>query len=234
MFVEPNIAAVAALVGEPRRAAMLDALAGGAALAAGELAARAGVRPQTASAHLARLVNGGLVNVERAGRRRMYRLSGPLAARLLELLSLIAPRSPVSSLRHAEAAKTLRAARTCYDHLAGRLGVALTEAFVKQRWLLPCGRDFRLTRNGERVLSAIGVDVAGARAARRAFARKCLDWSERRHHLAGALGASLARRLIDLNWIARAREHRGVRLTPAGRAAFAERFHVPSAWDRDV
>ena len=216
---------------------MLDALAGGQPLSAGALAARARIRPQTASAHLAKLTAGGLVACARAGRMRMYRLSGEPVARVLEAMSRIAPPARIASLHEADSAKALRFARTCYDHLAGRLGVALTDALVRLRWLRRSGGDFELTPAGARRLVRLGVKLAlrtdlkvrgytTGRASRRRFARACLDWSERRDHLAGSLGAAVAESLFERGWISRRRRDRGVTLTAEGKAALARCFGV--------
>lgn len=226
MAVEPDIAAVAALIGDQRRAAMLDALLGRAAVSAGELAARAGVRPQTASSHLAKLIAGGLVIVSRKSRMRMYKLAGPHVAQTLEAISLVAPPTRIATLHQSDSSKALRLARTCYDHLAGRLGVLLAEALVARRLLRPRGDGFIVTAAGERSLRSLGIDVESARATRRSFARACLDWSERRDHLAGALGSAIAGRLFELGWIERRRCDRGVQLTAAGRAGLTRRFGV--------
>jgi DNA-binding transcriptional ArsR family regulator len=221
-----DIAAAAALIGDAARAAMLVALADAPALPAGELARRARITPPTASSHLAKLESGGLVTVERNGRHRYFRLADPTVAAALEALALIAPRREVRSLGDADAGAALRRARTCYDHLAGVAGVELLAALVRRRALRRDGDEYRLLRHGERLLSSIGVDLAAAEAARRSFARPCLDWSERRYHLAGALGAALTSRLLDLGWLARRPRTRAVTITEAGRAGLRETFGV--------
>jgi DNA-binding transcriptional ArsR family regulator len=219
MDVDGDIAVVGGLLADPARVAMLDALFGGDALPAGELARRAGVAPPTASAHLRRLLDGGLVVVEPRGRHRLYRLAGPAVAEAMEALALIAPPRPVRSLRQSQRAQALRFARTCYDHLAGVVGVAVTDALLRSGALLPAGaRDFDLAPAGEELLAPLGLGVAEARRQRRAFARRCLDWTERSPHVAGALGAALLARLLDLGWLARGRVPRGLVLTEAGRA----------------
>lgn len=210
-----TLAPVASLIGEPARASMLARLLEGTARTAGELAREAGISPQTASSHLAQLREGGLVRVEAQGRHRYYRLAGPDVARALEALSLLAPeaRAPVQT------PQPLRFARTCYDHLAGWLGVALAEALERRGDLESTDETYALTPRGEATLTRLGVDLAAARQGRRTFARRCLDWSERRPHVAGALGAALLQGLLERGWIARAREGRAVRLTVAGRVA---------------
>jgi DNA-binding transcriptional ArsR family regulator len=226
MSADPNLAEVASLIGEPARAAMLLALLGGQALPAGELAGRAGVTPQTASTHLARLVDGGLVQASSSGRHRYYRLrSGEIGA-VLEALLTIAPARPVRSLRQSEEARALRAARTCYDHLAGALGVALTRRLLALELLIREGEQFHLTAAGAAWLPDWGIDLDGLRRGRRALARPCLDWSERHDHLAGSLGAALAATLFARGWLLRVPGSRAVRLTPEGEAGLQHELGV--------
>ena len=204
----------AKLIGEPARAAILDALMSGAALASGELARVAGVSPATASEHLSQLLAGGLVRVQRAGRHRYYRLASPEVGHALEALSLVGTDRPaISSLRMARADEAMRFARTCYDHLAGRLGVAVHDALLAHGGLAAGGDGYQLTPAGEQL----------ARAARRRFARPCLDYTQRQPHLAGALGAAVCTRLIELGWLARrVPGQRALKITSAGRAGFAD------------
>lgn len=224
---QADVAGVARLIGEPARAAMLDALLSGRALAAGELGRVGGVSPATASEHLARLRDGGLVEVVVAGRHRYYRLAGPDVAHALEALALVSPRKPVRSLRQSRAAAALAVARTCYDHLAGQIGVALHDALLDHAALVAGGDGYLLTDSGAALLARLGVDVAGAAAARRAFARPCLDYTERRPHLAGALGAAVCARLLADGWLVRpAADQRGLRVTQRGRQALAAHFGV--------
>lgn len=218
MSAEPNLAEIAQLIGEPARATMLLALLGGQALPAGELAARARVTRQTASAHLARLVSGGLLPVRTSGRHRYYRLSGPHIGALLEALLRVAPARPVRSLRESEEARALRAARTCYDHLAGALGVALTRRLLDLGLLAQEGERYSVTADGAAWLAGWAIDLEMLRRGRRAVARPCLDWSERHDHLAGALGAAITAKLFERGWILRAPGSRAVRLTNAGQA----------------
>ena len=201
---------------------MLDALMDGDARPAGELARRAGVAPSTASEHLMRLVEGRLLVVEPRGRERRYRLASADVTEVLEALSRLGSEAPVNSLRAAGRTEALRAARTCYDHLAGRFGVAVTEALVARDVLDIRDGSFALTDDGEVFLVNLGVDVAGARAHKRVFARACLDWSERRPHLAGALGAALADAALDQGWVRRRPNDRALRVTPKGAAELRE------------
>lgn len=224
MTAVPDVAKVAALLGDASRVAMLLSLVGGKALPATELARTAGVSPQTASTHLAKLVEGGLLVHEAAGRHKYFRLAGSDVAHALEVLQAIAPAKPVRSLRESNELTAMRLARTCYDHLAGRLGVALTDGLVGLGIVETAGADYDLTARGAERLCAFGIDIEAVRQSRRQFARKCLDWSERRHHLAGSLGAALAARLFELGWVERLPAGRAVRLTAAGARGLAEEF----------
>jgi DNA-binding transcriptional ArsR family regulator len=245
MSGDTDLARVGALIGDPGRARVLQALADGRELPASVLADEAGVAASTASAHLSKLLDGGLVAVESHGRHRYYRLAAPEVARALEALAAIAPPAPVRSLRDGTRAQAVRAARTCYDHLAGRLGVALMSALISEGVLTggdgrhrrsradadrpsAIGRDldYRLTDGGARRLRDLGVDVDAALAGPRAPIRYCVDWSEQSHHLSGALGAALAARLFDLGWVKRLPRTRAVRLTDDGRAGLAEHLGV--------
>ena len=217
---DADIAPVAALVGDETRAAMLTALHDGRALPAGELARRARVSPSTASAHLARLVDGGLLALERSGRHRYFRLANEDVAHALEALAVIAPPIPVRSLRTAAVGEALTEARTCYDHLAGRLGVTLTSGLLRECALVDRGGAFVLGPRASTVLGRLGVDLEQL-PARRPAVRRCLDWSERRPHLAGAAGAALCSRALEEGWVERLPGSRAVRLTPSGRKAFA-------------
>src|SRR5919202_1164606 len=213
-----DLSAVGALLAEPARAAILLALAGGVALPASELAQRAGVTPSTTSTHLARLLSVGWVAVERHGRHRYYRLASPQVAAVLEHLACVAPVVPVRSLRAQQQNDALRLARSCYDHLAGKLGVALADALVQQDVLRVEGSDFVLMPQGAMFLRQHGVDVPEATRRRRALARRCLDWSERRDHLAGALGAAVFATWTARGWVVRQADSRAVRLTSVGLA----------------
>ncbi len=219
MDVEPSIAGIGALIGVPARANILDALMDGRALTATELARCAGVSPQTTSSHLAKLTDAKLLVAERHGRHRYYRLSDPAIADAIEPLTHLVADRPVPARRRSKTLEELRAARMCYDHLAGGLGVALTDGLLTHSHLVSAGRDFHVTVSGEQFLAELGLDVAAIRAQRRIFARQCLDWSERRPHLGGALGAALAARCLARKWIRRAPEGRKVVVTSAGRRA---------------
>jgi DNA-binding transcriptional ArsR family regulator len=207
-----DLAAVAVLIGDPARAAMLDALATGAALPAGELARRAGVRPATATAHLRRLIEGGLVRVRAQGRHRYHELAGPQVAAALEALAQIAPPAPVRSLREHSAARRLAEARTCYDYLAGRRGVELRDRLLASGAIRAVDdRDHVITSRGHALLGVLDIDAGRLEASRRVLARSCIDWTQRRPHLAGALPAAITARFLDANWLSRG-QGRGLRI----------------------
>ena len=211
---EPDLALVAGVIGEPARAAMLTAMLGGQPLAAGELARRAGVTAATASAHLARMVEHGLVSRRNAGRHRYYELANGDVAAALEALARVAALEAGNDVRLTRNDE-LRFARTCYDHLAGRLGVLLTQALL-ERGLIQ-GSGFELTTAGGDWLARLGIDVATLRQSRRTLSRPCLDWSERRDHLAGAAGAAITGALLERGWLVRLPGTRALRLTLRGR-----------------
>ncbi|TDO62631.1 DNA-binding transcriptional ArsR family regulator [Kribbella sp. VKM Ac-2571] len=237
---DADVAQVAGLMAEPARAKVLMALADGRALPASLLATEAGVSPQTVSAHLRKLLEGGLVTVEQSGRHRYYGLSGPEVAAAVEALARIAKPQPIKSLRQSTRAAALREARTCYDHLAGRLGVALLEGLVRRDALtrtdggrgterrpsdplaqqLPDG-PYALGPNATEVLTELGVDLA-SRPSRRPLLRFCVDWSEQRHHLSGQLGAAITEALLNRNWLHRRPNQRAVHLSDAGRRGLAQ------------
>jgi DNA-binding transcriptional ArsR family regulator len=225
-MTEANIAFVAGLLADPSRAAMCLALAGGEARPAGELAARAGVSAQTASNHLAKLIAGRILRVEQQGRWRYYRLAGAEVGYAVEALAVVAPPLPDASAGDGMngTARRLRDARTCYSHLAGRLGVALADALVAERWLEEDGRSYRLTASGTRSLRGLGIDARGRRGA--PAARRCLDWTERRPHVAGPVGTALATLALERGWVRRLRGTRAVVVTPAGRAQLKKVFNV--------
>jgi DNA-binding transcriptional ArsR family regulator len=263
-----DIVPAAALIAEPTRAAMITALLDERPLAAGELARLAGVSPATASTHLARLLNGGLIKMIKQGRHRYYHLAGPEVAAAMEALAHLSATTPaqVRSLRESRDAAALAEARTCYDHLAGRAGVALLEAMLAHGILAPApdgrpwnggppragatehdaphgdwpayeGRHVRaapeaqirpeafvVTADGAAALTSFGLDIGALEQSRRRFAGACLDWTERKPHLNGALGAAMTTRLLGLGWIERGSRRRAVRVTPAGCEGLASTF----------
>ena len=205
---------------------MCLALAGGEARPAGELAARAGVSAQTASNHLAKLIAGRILSVEQQGRWRYYRLAGAAVGHAVEALAVVAPPlpHPAAADGTAHAAWRLKNARTCYGHLAGRLGVALADALLAGRFIEDDGRGYRLTPTGTRSLRALGIDVVVRRA--QAPARRCLDWTERRPHVAGPVGTALAKVAFDRSWVRRLRGTRALVVTPLGRAQLKKLFNL--------
>lgn len=220
------MAEVAALVGDTARAQMLDALVDGRALTAGELAYAARVTPPTASAHLAKLLDGGLVTVIRQGRHRYYRLASASVGRMLESIMLVAAVDSPPRYRPRSARESaLRFARSCYDHLAGQLGVAIADALVRREHVRLGEDGGSVTPSGAALLRGLGIDMAEP-ARGRVFCRPCLDWTERRPHLAGVLGARLLCRCFELGWIERGRDSRAIKLTPHGRVGLHETMGV--------
>jgi DNA-binding transcriptional ArsR family regulator len=217
---EVDISAAAALMADPSRAAVLMELTDGRALPPSELAEVAGVSRSTMSGHLAKLQRAGFLAVERGGRNRYYRLSGPAVADAVEALAALAPRREVRSLHQANRAGALGAARTCYGHLAGQLGVGITDAMVDRGLLEHEGEVFLLTDAGAAFMADLGV----ARPPR--AGKSCNDWSERRPHLAGKLGVALAKRLFDLDWVRRTERRRAVEVTSEGKRELAARLGV--------
>ena len=235
---DTDIAQAAALIADPTRALILRALLPDRPLAAGELARLAGVSAATASFHLAKLLDGNMIAVARQGRHRYYRLAGHEVAAALEAIGLISPAIPVRTLRQSREAAALAAARTCYDHLAGRAGVGLLEAMLGQSLLArenskSLGRTergdsahtrFAVTGAGARTLASFGINVTEVRRSRRHFAGECIDWTQRRGHLNGALAAAITARLFELGWIARGARRRSVVITAAGAPGLADTF----------
>lgn len=212
-----EIAAVASLMSDAARAAMLIVLLDGRARTASELAFVGGISPQTTSSHLAKLVEAGLVTMVRQGRHRYHRLARPETAHALEALSVIAAAPPRRPRAPGPRDRLLREGRTCYDHFAGLLGVSIADALLNVGGVIEQGREFEITREGERRLAALGVDVPALRRDRRPLCRSCIDWSERRPHLAGAVGARLATSCLQGGWVERLGQSRGVRVTSTGR-----------------
>ena len=220
MHAEPDLARIASTIGDARRIQMLALLMEGRALTAKELALGAGIEPATATAHLKRLQGDGLLEVAAQGRHKYFRFASEQVAQLVESLMRVAPRRKVPAARAP--ADPSRHARFCYDHLAGELGTGLLATLLQKRWMEDSGEpgQLRLTARGGKALQDFGIDLPAARGKRRQFACRCLDWSERRDHLAGALGAALAERFKALRWIERQKHSRLVRITPLGREEF--------------
>jgi DNA-binding transcriptional ArsR family regulator len=216
----PDIALVGSLVGDPARANMLASLMTGRALTATELAQEAGVTPQTASTHLARLVDGGLLAAEKQGRHRYFRLADPDVAQALEALMGLAARAGHLRVRTGPKDPEMRHARVCYDHLAGDLGVKLFDRLQARKLIAGSGDDLGVTGPGRRFFADFGIAVEDLQGRRRPLCRPCLDWSERRHHLGGSLGSALLGRFFDLKWARRDSASRAVHFSPRGLAAF--------------
>ncbi len=233
MASNARFAEVALLAGDPARAGMLHALMDGRALTATELARAAGVTPQTTSGHLARMTAAGLLSVQQQGRHRYHRLASPAVAQMIESIMQVAAitQPPCRAIVVGPRDVALRAGRTCYDHLAGRLGVALADALVAGGHLELAADAGLLTERGTALMSAIGIDVEALMAERgkrppRLLCRPCLDWSERRPHLAGAVGAALCARSLAKGWIRRVDGTRAVTLTPKGQRIYREQLGV--------
>lgn len=226
----PNsFSGTAFLIADPARAAMLTTLLDGRALPAGELAHAAGVTAQTASTHLAKLLEGGLLAMETEGRHRYFRLAGAHVAQALEHLAAI---TPAAARRTTPSPKVreLGFCRCCYDHLAGQVGVAVTQALQSHGYLLPMpDKQYEVTTAGIAWFGGVGLDVHGIRPTRRGLARQCLDWTERTHHLAGPLGVQLLRRLCDAGWMMRSRNSRAVLVTPKGWQELHQRLGMDEA-----
>jgi DNA-binding transcriptional ArsR family regulator len=212
----PDISIIAALIGNPASANMLMALMAGPALTATELAQEAGLTLSTASGHLAKLERAGLVAVERQGRHRYFRLSDPDVAIALEALIPLAARAGHTRLRTGPRDPELRRARSCYDHLAGDLAVQMFDRFIERRLLVRRRDVLNLTQDGRRFFVKGGIDIDALERVRRPLCRTCLDWSERRSHLGGALGGAILDRIVALGWAVREARTRIVRFPPAG------------------
>jgi len=226
MGENPNIAMLVTLLGEPSRAAILSYLLDGRYYTASELAYIAGIKPQTASFHLAKMIDSRLINLEKQGRHRYYHIHNHEVAQTIETLFAISPPPVIKSLRQASTLKNLRHARICYDHLAGQLGVKLAESMVANQLIVQKETEFVVTSSGEQFFSEWGIDLLKLKKQRRAFSRTCLDWSERQHHLAGALGHAIANHLIDLGWIVRTDKSRAIRVTDEGIMGFKKHFNL--------
>ncbi|HEY1505339.1 MAG TPA: helix-turn-helix transcriptional regulator [Stellaceae bacterium] len=220
----PDLALVAALIGDASRANILAALLDGRALTASELAYVAHVSPQTASGHLAKLIDSHLLTVLRQGRNRYYRLATPLVGQMLEGIMAVAAAGPQRHRPISKADDAMRTARTCYDHFAGKLGVGLADNLVQRGYLVLTPEAGEVTEPGAGFLGDFGVDLAALRVKRRTLCRSCLDWTERRLHIGGTVGAALARRCFDLGWFTRLRDSRALIVTPAGRRGLDDVF----------
>jgi len=218
-----SITHIAGLIGEAGRIQMLTTLLDSRSHSAAELAMAAGVSPQTASSHLSKMLAGGLIVSERSGRQRLFRLRNTDVAVAIEALGALAQNS------QTPAVPEIRFARTCYDHLAGVLAIALRNELLRTGALRQRQDSFLVTDNGKKFLRALDIDADALRALRRSYANKCLDWTERHHHIGGAVGSALLTRLFEMKWVARMRNTRAVRLTHAGEIGFENTFRIRCA-----
>ncbi|MEK4201675.1 ArsR/SmtB family transcription factor [Cytobacillus sp. FSL K6-0265] len=224
MSIHPNITALTALLAEKSRATILAALMDGKFHTASELAYMATIKPQTASFHLAKLVENNLVISEKNGRFRYFRIANDEVANTLEIFMSISPPPEVRSLKQSSQLKRLENARTCYDHLAGRLSVKLTNIMEEEGYIEKANKRFIITTKGEHFFKELGIDVIALSKKRRSFCHACLDWSERTHHLGGALGNGLFERYLELGWIESRENSREIVLTNKGISGFRDFF----------
>lgn len=221
-----DVTKTAALLAVPTRMTMVYALAGGVALPASELAYRAGITPQTASHHLALMVQAELLVVERCLRYRYYRLANPTVVDAIENLLALSSLPPIRDRRDRTTIDRLHVARSCYDHLAGRIAVSLADALQEKEWIILQERDFHVTGAGEARFKDLGLDITALRQQQRHFARRCIDWSERRPHIGGALGAAMMARLQEMGWIKKKTGDRKVSVSSTGQTEFWKLFGI--------
>jgi DNA-binding transcriptional ArsR family regulator len=227
MVAAANMVEIAALVGDTARATMFAALMGGQALTSSELASLAHVSRSTASGHLSKLVSARLLAVTQKRRNRYYRIASPLVAKMLESIKAVAAIETPARYRPRSAQDdALRFARTCYDHVAGKLGVAIADALVTARFIVLTEEGGEVTKAGARFFTRFGAELNSQSGSRRIFCRACLDWSERRYHVAGFVGAEIWRRCLELGWLTRRRDTRAVRMTPAGRRGLRDTLGI--------
>ncbi|WP_085905784.1 ArsR/SmtB family transcription factor [Kiloniella majae] len=226
MDAEPSMASIGALIGSPARSAMLALLFDGRALTATELSQAAGVSAATASEHLGKLVSGSLLICEKHGRHRYYKLAGDEVAEALEPLIHLVRHKPAPIRQVSPEQKQIRCARLCYDHMAGELGVSITTGMVEQGYLVVKARHYDVSETGEQFFAELGIDLDLLRKARRQFAPQCLDWSERKPHVAGALGAAITNLAFSLKWIERTKHRRIIKLTDLGRKQLGQKLGI--------
>jgi DNA-binding transcriptional ArsR family regulator len=229
MITGPMIAEIAALVGDPARATIVSALLDGRHLTASELASAARITAQTASTHLAKLTEAGLLSMVRNGRHRYFQLASPTVTDMIDGIVAVALEKRPRYRPLSRQARALGAARICYGHLAGRLSVALTDVFVAREYVVLDDEAAEITAAGARFFTGFGIELPALRAERRHFCRLCLDWTERRPHIAGAVGTALTRRYFDLGWMEQTRRGQAVAVTALGRRGLRETFGVDAS-----
>ncbi|WP_320199396.1 ArsR/SmtB family transcription factor [Agrobacterium sp. rho-13.3] len=231
-IASPNtIAAIAHLIGDTTRANMLCALMGGQALTAGELSRQAGITAQTGSGHLAKMVDANLLSTVKQGRHRYYRLASRQVAHGIDALMNIAADGPKRHHPVGPKEKDMRTARSCYDHIAGRLAVAMADSLSTSGRIILSDEGALVTDDGKGFLKDFGIDLDDGTRSKRPLCLVCLDWSERRHHIAGRVGAALLDRTLELGWIARRPDSRALRITPLGDRGFRDIFCLPADWN---
>ncbi|RSL30615.1 ArsR family transcriptional regulator [Salibacterium salarium] len=227
MEFNPTVSKVAELLSDPSRSKILIGLMDGCDHSASELALIAKIKPQTASFHLNKIVDSGVIKVEKQGRHRFYSLKSSECAAILESFLSISPTPEIKSLNQESSKKTIKFARTCYDHLAGELGVKITNYLLKNEILVEADEsNFTVSHAGNTFFKEFGVNLRDQENKRRAFARKCLDWTEREHHLAGALGNAMITRMFELQWLQRKEHTRSLELTPKGIEGVDKAFNI--------
>ncbi|MDN4526043.1 ArsR/SmtB family transcription factor [Fictibacillus fluitans] len=225
-MVKSNVAEIASIISESSRAAILTVLMDGRFHTASELASMAGIKPQTASFHLSKMQEAGIIAQQKQGRHRYYGIVNNEVANVMESLLFLAPPVKISSLKQSTQDKAIRYARTCYDHLAGKAGVTVTDALLKAGYLKDEQETFLVTERGISFFNELGIDLEKTGKKRRSFSMRCLDWSERRHHLAGSLGNALLERFIELGWMLRVPQNRAVKITEEGITGFMRTFGI--------
>jgi DNA-binding transcriptional ArsR family regulator len=224
--MEDKFKEIASLIGDPTRATIMWALLDGRAFTATELAIVADTSPQNISMHLTKLVQADLLTVESQGRHKYYKFSRKEIAYAIEALANLIPPTTTKQDVNKENHSAIRHCRTCYDHLAGKVGVALTDSFLQQKLIIERGNVFELSSNGQDWFFELGIDIDELKQQRRSFLRPCLDWSERRHHIAGSLAAALLDKMLLSDWIRRTQNSRAIIITAKGKKEFYERFKL--------
>ncbi|MCX2679569.1 metalloregulator ArsR/SmtB family transcription factor [Galbibacter sp. EGI 63066] len=226
MGIEDQFSYVASLLGDKARAAMLWSLLDGKAYTATELAVCADISRQSASNHLSKLIDAEFLVVEKQGRHRYYRLANERIAQVIESMASLIPDKQVKTIHTEPKSQKIAYARTCYDHLAGEIAVKITTSLVEQKIIQPIGKEYNITDFGNEWFKELGINTEKLKLKKRSFARKCLDWTERKHHLAGALGAALLETMLEKDWIRKKQNTREVLITPLGMKKINEKFKM--------